>query len=197
MENLEEVCGNRFIAPQPLLYGKTQYNLRRLSELWNHLANAGMTHLASPPPPTPIVSGVHALCPSPEPPPPPIWGWGGENIPPISGIGNHLSLQKNNPFLGFLRKSSQVKCPKSTQPFLRKWEHTCGPLCSRGWGYLNGSICCYYQKICHTLIYLVPAVLHKLTSTDDDVLVLHSLYQRGYPPHHPNFLFARRTLFLM
>ncbi|XP_063968859.1 protein qui-1-like [Lytechinus pictus] len=41
MEDNEEVDGNRYIAPQPLLYGKTQYNLRRLSELWNHLANAG------------------------------------------------------------------------------------------------------------------------------------------------------------
>eukprot|EP00057_Strongylocentrotus_purpuratus_P026890 XP_011681364.1 PREDICTED: dynein assembly factor with WDR repeat domains 1-like [Strongylocentrotus purpuratus] len=41
MEDDEEVDGNRYIAPQPLLYGKTQYNLRRLSELWNHLAYAG------------------------------------------------------------------------------------------------------------------------------------------------------------
>ncbi|XP_072165436.1 NACHT domain- and WD repeat-containing protein 1-like [Diadema setosum] len=41
MEDSEEVDGCRYISLQPLLYGKTQYNLRRLSELWYHLANAG------------------------------------------------------------------------------------------------------------------------------------------------------------
>ncbi|XP_022109801.1 NACHT domain- and WD repeat-containing protein 1-like isoform X1 [Acanthaster planci] len=38
---LEGVERGRKVAPQPLLYGETRYNMRRLSELWYHLAHAG------------------------------------------------------------------------------------------------------------------------------------------------------------
>ena len=33
--------GKRFVAQQPLLYSETNYNYRRLSELWYHLMNSG------------------------------------------------------------------------------------------------------------------------------------------------------------
>ncbi|XP_077999411.1 NACHT domain- and WD repeat-containing protein 1-like [Glandiceps talaboti] len=36
-----DVDENRKVAPQPLLYGETRYNMRRLSELWFHLVNSG------------------------------------------------------------------------------------------------------------------------------------------------------------
>ncbi|XP_006814909.1 NACHT domain- and WD repeat-containing protein 1-like [Saccoglossus kowalevskii] len=36
-----EVDDNRKVAPQPLLYGETRYNMRRLSELWYHLIFSG------------------------------------------------------------------------------------------------------------------------------------------------------------
>ncbi|XP_071808214.1 NACHT domain- and WD repeat-containing protein 1-like isoform X2 [Asterias amurensis] len=39
--DLEGVESGRKVAPQPLLYGETRYNIRRLSELWFHLAHAG------------------------------------------------------------------------------------------------------------------------------------------------------------
>ncbi|XP_070545412.1 protein qui-1-like [Ptychodera flava] len=35
-----EVDDNRKVAPQPLLYGETRYNMRRLSELWFHLVRS-------------------------------------------------------------------------------------------------------------------------------------------------------------
>ena len=40
--NTEDIDLCRKVAPQPLLYGETRYNIRRVSELWYHLAHCGM-----------------------------------------------------------------------------------------------------------------------------------------------------------
>lgn len=39
--------GCRYVCHQPLLLSETNYNLRRLSELWYHLLNAGYSSFSS------------------------------------------------------------------------------------------------------------------------------------------------------